>query len=90
VREDATELCAATPCDVTFKGDGADPVKAHKLVVTRSGYRPETKTVKLGDPPLQVKLVRAPAWTRPVTAPKPADPKPADPPTPNGFKELPY
>ena len=40
VREDAIELCAATPCDVTFKGDAADPAKVHKLVFTHLAFGP--------------------------------------------------
>jgi hypothetical protein len=95
VHEDTTELCAATPCDVTFKGEAADPAKVHKLVVTHLGFRPETRTVKPGDAPLQVKLFRAASGSgRPVIHSQPATPTPAPsakPETsPNGFKDLPY
>ena len=95
VREDATELCASTPCDVSFKGDAADPAKAHKLLVQHAGFRPETRLVKAGDAALanglHLKLYRggfvgggrpAPAVTT-GTKPPPET-------TPNGFKDLPY
>ena len=40
VREDATELCAATPCDITFKGDAADPGAAAQARVRAPGLPP--------------------------------------------------
>ena len=89
VREEATELCAATPCDVTFKGEAADPAKVHKLLFTHLGFRPETRSVKAGDPPLQVKLLRG-GGGRPVfTAPPTPSTKPTET-TTNGFKDIPY
>ena len=88
VREDANELCAPTPCDVTFKGEAADPAKTHKLVLLHTGFRPETKSVKAGDPPVHIKLVRGGgAFVRP---PPPPTTKPTSDTTPNGFKDLPY
>ena len=91
VREDAAELCASTPCDITFKGEAADPSKVHRLVFTHLGFRPEMKPVKPGDPPLAVKLFRAGGVVArpPVTSPPVAgSAKPEA--TPNGFKDLPY
>ncbi|HSO33837.1 MAG TPA: hypothetical protein VLT33_14995, partial [Labilithrix sp.] len=91
VREDAVELCAATPCDVTFQGDAADPAKVHRLLFTHLGFRPEMKLVKPGDPPLQVRLFRAGGGGRPAfiaPAPPAGSSKPEA--TPNGFKDLPY
>jgi hypothetical protein len=92
VREDATELCTPTPCDVTFKGDAADPAKTHKLLLTHAGFRPETRVVKTSDSSVHVKLVRAggggggrpagPAATKPTSTSTDS--------TPNGFKDLPY
>ena len=90
VREDTTELCPATPCDVTFKGDAADPAKVHKLSIIHMGFRPELKTVKAGDPPVHVRLTRSTGggMSRPVSPPttKPTSTEAS----PNGFKDLPY
>jgi serine/threonine-protein kinase len=88
VREDATELCASTPCDITFKGDAADPAKTHKLVLQHAGFRPETKSVKAGDAPLHVKLARGGGGF--VRPPTPPTTKPTAETAPSGFKELPY
>jgi serine/threonine-protein kinase len=90
VREDATELCAATPCDITFKGDAAEPTKIHKLVLTHQGFRPETRSVKPGDVLVHARLFRGGfvGGGRPVAAQPSA--KPTAEPTPNGFKDLPY
>jgi serine/threonine-protein kinase len=94
VREDGVELCAATPCDVTFDAagrDAAEPGRTHKLVLAHAGFRTETRSVKAGEPALHVKLARTGGGgggARPVAAPAP---KPASTePTPNGFKDLPY
>ena len=103
VREDATELCASTPCDVTFKGDAADPTKTHKLLVQRAGFRPELKIVKPGDASLSsglhVRLFRGGGGgggggggvggSRPAVTPPTTGAKPPET-TPNGFKDLPY
>ena len=90
VREDTNELCAATPCDIAFKEAGGS-TRAHKLLFTHPGFRPEMRISKAGDPPLQVRLWRAAGIggvRPPVTPLPPASTKPAD--APNGFKELPY
>ena len=89
VREDATELCPSTPCDITFKGDAADPAKVHKLVLAHQGFRPETRSVKSGDALVHARLLRGgfAGGGRPVAAQPSA--KPAEP-TTNGFKDLPY
>ena len=60
VKEDGVELCSSTPCDILYKGADADPTKDHKLTLTRNGYSVETKTVKVGDSPVAVKLTVAP------------------------------
>lgn len=87
VHEDAKELCAATPCDVTFEGDDAQPSKSHKLVLAHSGFRSETKTVKAGDGSMHVKLPRASGGSRPST---PSTKPRSTESTPTGFKDLPY
>lgn len=86
VREEGVEICAATPCEVTLRRTGsADPSKEHQLVVQRAGYRAELRTVRAGDPPVSIKLVRAP------TPGVHAAPKGTDaPPNPEGYKDLPY
>ena len=92
VREDAAELCAATPCDITFKGEAADPTRVHKLVVSHLGFMPVLKQVKPGDPPLVVKLFRGGGGNRPIVSgpPSGSSTKPDTTATPNGFKDLPY
>ena len=89
VREDTTELCASTPCDITFRGEAADPSKVHKLLLTHQGFRPEPRSVKAGDVLVHARLFREPrGGGRPVAAQPSA--KPTAEPTPNGFKDLPY
>ncbi|MEO6417885.1 MAG: serine/threonine-protein kinase [Polyangiaceae bacterium] len=88
VREDGRELCPATPCDVTYRGDDANPGKEHRLLLIKNGFRPENRTFKAGDPPLQVRLARAPAGSTYVPPPvvKPVESAT----TPQGFKDIPY
>jgi serine/threonine protein kinase len=87
VKEDGVELCNSTPCDVVYKGGDADATKDHKLVVSHQGYRAESKTIKVGDSPVSVKLAKAdgPHWVAPQA-------KPDNPPTvPTGYKtDIPY
>jgi hypothetical protein len=87
VKEDGVELCSSTPCDLMYKGPDADPAKDHKLTLTRNGYKVETKVVKVGDSPVNVKLTAAPiVYQRPVPAAKPADTQ-----APSGYKsDIPY
>jgi eukaryotic-like serine/threonine-protein kinase len=88
VKEDGVELCGSTPCDILYKGQDADPAREHKLTVSHPGYRPETRTVKVGDSPFAVKLTRAPEVPRFVPA---AAPRSDAPPAPTGYKnDLPY
>jgi len=58
VFEEGVELCT-TPCDVIYKGADAEPTRDHTLTFTRSGYRPETRTLRVADGPLTVKLSAA-------------------------------
>jgi hypothetical protein len=55
VSEDGVDLCQ-TPCEVIYKGADAVPARPHLLTFTRSGYRPETRTLRVADSPLMVKL----------------------------------
>jgi serine/threonine-protein kinase len=87
VKEDGVELCSSTPCDIPYKGDDADPTKDHRLTLLHSGYRSESRSVKVSDSPVIIKLTPAPAFVG-----KPAPAKPADTPSlPPGYKpEIPY
>ncbi len=88
VKEDGVELCGSTPCDILYKGADADPAREHKLTFARPGYRPEARTVKVGDSPIAVKLTKAPDVPRFVPA---AQPRSDAPPLPTGYKnDLPY
>jgi len=88
VKEDGVELCGSTPCDLLYKGADADPGREHKLTLTRQGYRPEARTLKIGDGPIAVKLTRAPEVPRFVPQ---APTRPDTPPVPTGYKtDLPY
>ena len=85
VKEDGIEICSSTPCDVTYRGSDADSSKEHKLLFSKNGYKVESKTIKVADSPITVKLTKAPAvWV----APQQAAPKNDD--RPPGFKDLPY
>lgn len=92
VRDESAEVCASTPCDVTFKGDAADPSRTHKLTIAKAGYRFEARTVKVGDGPVHVKLTRFTAGG----AARPQGGSPAAKPTGDnatvqpGFKDIPY
>ncbi len=88
VREDGRELCASTPCEIVFPADTAGAT-THKLVVARSGYKPETRIVKTTDPPTHVKLSHAGGTSRPP-APQPSPAAKPDATTPSGFKDVPY
>jgi eukaryotic-like serine/threonine-protein kinase len=88
VKEDGVELCGSTPCELLYKGSDADPAREHKLTVARPGFKPEARTVKLGDSPVLIKLTKAPDVPRFVPA---APPRADAPPVPTGYKnDLPY
>jgi serine/threonine-protein kinase len=96
VKEDGVELCSGTPCDILYKGPDADPTREHKLTIGRQGYKSETRTVRVADSPVLVKLSRAEAPR--AVAPAARDTretreKPADTPAaaPTGYKnDVPY
>jgi serine/threonine-protein kinase len=84
VKEDGAEVCSSTPCDLSYKGDDADPAREHKLTITRQGYRGETRSVKAGDSLVRVKLTA-------TLAPRPVSPAPDTPAVPKGYKsDIPY
>jgi serine/threonine-protein kinase len=85
VREDGVEVCTATPCELTYSGDAADPSKPKHLSFSKLGYKSEQKDLTPKDGAAKVKLLRM------LKAPKGAGTGTADPgPTPNGFKDVPY
>jgi eukaryotic-like serine/threonine-protein kinase len=87
VKEDGVELCSSTPCDILYKGADADPSREHKLTVLRNGFRLETRSVKVGDSPVTIKLTPAPSG--PVIVRPQA--KPENTGVPNGYRQdIPY
>jgi len=59
VKEDGLELCASTPCRVTFRGEAADAKLEHLLEVLKPDYRLEKKLVKTGAGTVTIKLSKA-------------------------------
>jgi hypothetical protein len=66
IKEDGVEECSSTPCEMTYKGPDADPTRDHKLLISKTGYKVEARTIKIGDSPLSVKLTRAPVRWAPA------------------------
>jgi serine/threonine-protein kinase len=56
VKEDDAEVCAATPCDIEYKGDQADAGIEHLLVIQKPHYKVEKKLVHAGGGPVVIKL----------------------------------
>jgi hypothetical protein len=101
VRDDATTVCNATPCELSLTG--ADAERAHSLTFRKPGFHLESRAAKPGDGPLFVHLARVPgSGSGPVVRPHGSDPASpgaapqvpatAAPPTatPSGFKDTPY
>jgi eukaryotic-like serine/threonine-protein kinase len=59
VKEEGEVVCPATPCDIVYVGDQADPAFEHLLTFLKADYKLERKIVKLSASPLSVKLTRA-------------------------------
>jgi serine/threonine protein kinase len=59
VKEEGEVICQATPCDIVYSGEQADPAFEHLLTFLKSDYKLERKIVKLSASPLSVKLTRA-------------------------------
>lgn len=59
VSEDGVELCSGTPCDILYKGADAEPTREHTLTFARRGYRSETRTLRVAESPLSVRLNRS-------------------------------
>ncbi|MEO7113413.1 MAG: protein kinase [Polyangiaceae bacterium] len=86
VREDGREVCASTPCDVSFASDGK---KTRKLLFVKNGFRADTREVGATDGQLTVKLARAGGGYVPPKQP-PTQDHPESTTAPEGFKDLPY
>lgn len=84
VTEKEVELCAATPCIVTYKG--ASSTEDHLVTLRRVGFQSGTGTVPRDGTPLKIVLQKG--------TPKAVEAKPAGPVAPgqnlSGFKETPY
>jgi serine/threonine protein kinase len=86
VREDGVELCASTPCEISFNGPAAEPDREHKLTLARQGYRVEIRSVRAGDGTVGVKLSLIPRAAPPQAARAPDAPA-----VPTGYKtDIPY
>ncbi|HEX4445829.1 MAG TPA: serine/threonine-protein kinase [Polyangiaceae bacterium] len=58
VNEEGETLCAATPCDIVYSGEAADPSADHLLAFLLPGYKLERKIAKTTSP-VKVKLSKA-------------------------------
>jgi hypothetical protein len=71
VSENGTELCTATPCELTWKDDAARA--DHKLALTKKGWKTTKVTVGTSDEKLKATLdiipMSAPVQPQPVVAP---------------------
>ncbi|AKT38737.1 serine/threonine protein kinase [Chondromyces crocatus] len=77
VLEGAKELCAATPCRITWHGDDASPAVKHELTFEKRGFKPTKVSVIGAEDRVKVKLEAAPAGRLP-------------PPKPEGYKDNPF
>jgi serine/threonine-protein kinase len=59
VKEEGDLVCDATPCDIVYTGEQADPTYEHLLTFLKSDYKLERKLVKLSASPFTVRLTRA-------------------------------
>ena len=59
VNEEGETLCAATPCDIVYVGEGADPGAEHLLAFLLPGYKLERKVAPMTGSPVSVKLTKA-------------------------------
>jgi eukaryotic-like serine/threonine-protein kinase len=85
VFEDGAALCAPTPCEVVFKGDGTG--RSHHVTFEKKGYRPEPKTFRPGEGDVSARLAHGHA--APGVRPHPSAKPEASSATPSGFKEFP-
>ncbi|MCC6556296.1 MAG: protein kinase [Polyangiaceae bacterium] len=65
VLEGARELCAATPCEVEWRGDAAAPSAQHELSFEKKGYKSVKIKVTAAEDKVKAKLELAPATGKP-------------------------
>ena len=87
VREDGREVCAATPCDVTFQPNDK---KTKKLLFVKNGFRAATKEVGSTDSMVSLTLAKAGGGYVPPKQTHETPDKGESTSTPEGFKDLPY
>lgn len=83
--KDGDEVCRETPCEIALKGDDITKGKEIKAYVSKRGYQTESKTFKVGDEKITLKLAAAGGGGAP--APRPPPPGGGGD---NGFKPVPY
>ncbi len=59
VKEEGDTMCEATPCDIVYTGEQADPTYEHLLSFLKADYKLERKIVKVSASPLTVKMSKA-------------------------------
>lgn len=59
VKEEGDTMCEATPCDIVYTGEQADPTYEHLLSFLKSDYKLERKIVKVSASPLTVRMTKA-------------------------------
>ena len=59
VKEEGDLVCEATPCDIAYVGEQADPTYEHLLTFLKADYRLERKLIKVSASPITVKMTRA-------------------------------
>ncbi len=81
---DGDEICKETPCDFSLKGEEATKGKEYKLYFSKKGYSNDSKSFKVGDEKVAIKLSSSSSGgghSNPRPPPGGADP---------GFKPVPY
>ena len=59
VKEEGDLVCEATPCDIVYSGEQADPTYEHLLTFLKADFKLERKLVKVSGAPLSVRMTRA-------------------------------
>ncbi|AUX45623.1 protein kinase [Sorangium cellulosum] len=67
VREGNKELCAETPCEITWRGAAAEPASEHELVFEKKGFKAATVRVSGAEEKVRAKL--DPAAIAPAATP---------------------